>query len=138
MLRPSGPLGTFSARIEVAFLCGFIGERAKRDLHLIRKIRNEFAHVPEPLDFSTEQIANRCRELHYTFRSRDDHPRLLYTSVVLGLLAEIHGATRDVKRPPVAWDPAITSEDKATFVEQRDRITQKMLEMLHDDEKDRQ
>jgi len=38
----SRPLGTFSSRIDPAYLLGLIGPQAHRDLHLIRKIRNDF------------------------------------------------------------------------------------------------
>jgi DNA-binding MltR family transcriptional regulator len=67
--RPDGPLGSFSARIDMAYLLGLIGPAARRDLHLIRKIRNDFGHNPSPINFSDPAIASRCRELsHHTLR----------------------------------------------------------------------
>ena len=41
---PTAPLGSFSARIDMAFRLGLIGHRLSRDLHRLRKIRNDFAH----------------------------------------------------------------------------------------------
>lgn len=39
-----GALATFSARIDVACAMGLLPESIRRDLHLIRKVRNHFAH----------------------------------------------------------------------------------------------
>lgn len=62
-LEFNGPLGTFSSRIELAYLVGLVPANVRADLHLIRKIRNEFAHIAGPLDFNAEKIAPRCNQL---------------------------------------------------------------------------
>jgi len=43
-LEPDGPLSTFSARIHAIYRLGIIDNDFARSLHLIRKIRNDFAH----------------------------------------------------------------------------------------------
>jgi len=63
LLKESGPLGTFRARIDMAFALGLLPEAMHRELHLVRKIRNEFAHHPDIVDFSAEHIKDRCAEL---------------------------------------------------------------------------
>src|SRR4051812_2613930 len=45
----NGPLGTFSSRIDFAYLIGLIPKNAQKDLHTIRAIRNQFAHQAAPL-----------------------------------------------------------------------------------------
>ena len=40
----NAPLSTFSSRIEVSYRLGLLSARFCRDLHLVRRIRNEFAH----------------------------------------------------------------------------------------------
>lgn len=40
----NAPLGTFSARTKAAFALGLISAEQHKDINLIRKIRNEFAH----------------------------------------------------------------------------------------------
>ena len=40
----NAPLGTFSARTKLAYSLGLISEKQHKDINLIRKIRNEFAH----------------------------------------------------------------------------------------------
>ncbi|MGC2222312.1 MAG: hypothetical protein WA624_08070, partial [Methylocella sp.] len=110
ILGQTKPLGTFSARIDVAFLCGLINEKTKRDLHLIRKIRNDFGHEPAPISFATGKIASRCRELYHTYRGKDDGPRSLFTSATLGVLAMIHVAAHKVTKAGPAEDFEITHE----------------------------
>lgn len=57
------PLGSFAARIDLTFALGFLAPSERRDLNLIRKIRNDFSHQLHGLDFSTPSIVDRCREL---------------------------------------------------------------------------
>lgn len=108
LLAQSKPLSTFSSRIDLAYLLGRIGKMAHRDLHLIRKIRNEFGHTSAPLDFNHPAIAARCRELYYCIREVDVAPRKRFTNTVLGVLACIHGATQHTSQPEVATDVEIT------------------------------
>ncbi len=41
---PNSPLGSFHSKIQTTLRLGLISQRFARDLNLIRKIRNEFAH----------------------------------------------------------------------------------------------
>lgn len=63
LFKPNAPLGSFSARIDLAYCLGLYGEHSHRDLNLIRKIRNDFAHFEAPLDFTSPSVTNRCAEL---------------------------------------------------------------------------
>src|SRR5664279_1524149 len=38
------PLATFSSRINLAYAFGFIGKASYSDLHIVREVRNQFAH----------------------------------------------------------------------------------------------
>jgi hypothetical protein len=57
------PLGAFAARIDAALGVELISRTMARDLHLIRKIRNDFAHQPRGRSFQSEEIKSRVREL---------------------------------------------------------------------------
>ena len=61
----SSALGTFSAKINLAYSLRIYGKKTHRELNLIRKIRNEFAHFVKPLNFDSPKIANQCRELWF-------------------------------------------------------------------------
>jgi hypothetical protein len=57
------PLGTFSTRIDAAHQLGLISSFLARDLHLIRDIRNTFAHEPGESTFETASVKDRVAAL---------------------------------------------------------------------------
>jgi len=57
------PLGSFSSKIDLAYRIGLISLEQKSSFHLIRKIRNEFAHSSEEINFESAIIKDRIREL---------------------------------------------------------------------------
>ena len=63
MFSGSGPLATFSAKIDMCFLLGIIEKSRHRELHLVRNIRNKFAHGLEALTFETPEIRDQCETL---------------------------------------------------------------------------
>jgi hypothetical protein len=73
MLDDPGVLSSFGVRIELAFLLGLISASERRQLDIIRKIRNDFAHTvnlvsfaESRIAFSKSSIADRCRALDIT------------------------------------------------------------------------
>ncbi|MNW32879.1 mannitol repressor protein [compost metagenome] len=94
----TGGLATFSSRIELSYLLGLIPPRLRRDLHIIRKIRNDFAHSMKIIDFNHPPIASRCRELHYNIFKDQIPPRKAFNRVAFGVAGVINGAKRITKR----------------------------------------
>ena len=90
MLDQSRPLSSFSAKIDMAYLLGLLGPKAHRDLHLIRKVRNEFGHVPVELNFDNQEIKNRCGELYHDGLIEKVSPRDKFIRTAMGVLAAIH------------------------------------------------
>lgn len=60
----NAPLSTFSAKIAMSYRMGLISSRFTRDLHLIRKIRNEFAHNIHGCTFEDSRVKSRVLELY--------------------------------------------------------------------------
>jgi DNA-binding MltR family transcriptional regulator len=90
LLSQEGPLSTFSSRIELAYLLGLLSPRESQALNLIRKIRNEFAHIPEPTSFGHQKIASWCKSLEALgFYKRGNH-RAMFTGAVMMVLAAIN------------------------------------------------
>jgi DNA-binding MltR family transcriptional regulator len=58
-----GPLATFNAKIDIGFALGIYGTVTRSDLHIVRKIRNDFAHTLEPITFTDQHIAQKCGQL---------------------------------------------------------------------------
>jgi hypothetical protein len=71
VFRFEGPLGTFSARIELAYLFGFIDELTRSQLDDIREMRNACAHTKHQIDFGVPELANVAKRL---FRPRGLSP----------------------------------------------------------------
>lgn len=57
------PLSGFSAKIDFAYRVGVIGFNIRKSLHLIRKLRNDFAHSPEQLNFQSQEVHSRIKDL---------------------------------------------------------------------------
>lgn len=56
-------LGTFSAKINLAYALGLIPKVTASDLHSIRDMRNRFAHERGPITFADQSMKDRCRAL---------------------------------------------------------------------------
>jgi hypothetical protein len=61
----NGVLGTFSAKIRLAYAINILGPIAYHDLMLINDIRNVFAHSLHKVSFSNEHVASDCRKLQF-------------------------------------------------------------------------
>jgi len=73
LFRPDDPLGSLAAKIEIAFRTGIIGTDFHRELHLIRKLRNKFAHTEELLSFDKSPIKDWADELCILAAVRNHH-----------------------------------------------------------------
>jgi DNA-binding MltR family transcriptional regulator len=52
LLDGERPLGTMSARIDIAYALGLIGPDMRRQANILRQIRNSFAHEHQPADLA--------------------------------------------------------------------------------------
>jgi len=59
----TSPLSNFSSKIDLCFRIGIISGKLTRDLHIIRKIRNSFAHDIYGCSFENGSVRSRIREL---------------------------------------------------------------------------
>ncbi|WP_368576014.1 transcriptional regulator [Acinetobacter baumannii] len=56
----NAPLGTFSSKIDTCYALGLIDEFEYKEINLIRKIRNEFAHTVYDASFDIKKIHDLC------------------------------------------------------------------------------
>jgi len=59
MFEFNGPAGTFSAKILLAHANGLIADEVRASLDLLRKIRNDFAHLEISVSFESESVRSR-------------------------------------------------------------------------------
>ena len=69
LFNGNGPLITFSAKINLTYRLGIIDAPLTRNLHLIRKIRNDFAHASGACKLSSGEHKDRVMELNTTVRN---------------------------------------------------------------------
>ena len=69
LFQPSGPLGPFSSKIDIAYLNGIISTAAHADLVIMKDIRNKFAHKLEIKDFRSQAIRDKAKN----FKLIDEH-----------------------------------------------------------------
>ena len=82
-----GPLSTFSSRTDLAYVLGLIDAETRREINLVRKIRNEFAHRHEPISFELPAIKDQCRQ--FLLSQKVDTPRKQFTLGVMFTLATL-------------------------------------------------
>jgi hypothetical protein len=94
MFTHSGPLGSFSARINLGFMLKIYGEQAWRDLDVIRGIRNDFAHLTGIGSFDTNTVKDRCANLKACETQFSEHKKgenwVISTAETSGVPLEMH------------------------------------------------
>jgi DNA-binding MltR family transcriptional regulator len=64
LLRRQGALSSFSAKISIAYAVGLISKQAAEDLHVVRDIRNHFAHEPSGTSFKEIKVEKWVRKFN--------------------------------------------------------------------------
>lgn len=80
LFRKSGPLSSLSAKIDLARLLALTSNAIHSDLHILRDVRNEFAHSVldkdhAPLTFQTPHIKDKCLALKCVKHEEITEPR---------------------------------------------------------------
>jgi len=61
--RSDGPLGSFSSRIDMAYLFGGLSKDTRDRLHDLRELRNACAHTTIPISFKNAELRNVARRI---------------------------------------------------------------------------
>ena len=68
----NAPLGTLSSRIKAVYSFGLVSEQQFKDMEILRKVRNHFAHDWEGVTLDRNDIASLVGQLSgYTFKGED-------------------------------------------------------------------
>ena len=59
----NAPIGNMSSKIELAYRTGCITGKTRKSLHILRKLRNDFAHLSHEISFETQSVKDRTRNL---------------------------------------------------------------------------
>jgi hypothetical protein len=113
----NAPFSSFSASIDGCFRTGLISSQLARDLHLLRKIRNDFAHGVTSANFSIPAVLSRVSELsrsHGLFERSPNWsrtfgtmtPRKNFVSTVVAMITALEAAisiTNSISDSPREW-----------------------------------
>lgn len=97
----NAPLGTFSARIKVAFSLGLLHREQYDNLEILRRIRNSFAHNWQGISFDRNDIRALIRQLHKLLTLREDSiddERNRLREAITGVVIEIRLLLKDLKK----------------------------------------
>ncbi|WP_080057585.1 MltR family transcriptional regulator [Spirosoma aerolatum] len=94
LFNANGSLNTLSSKINLSYSIGLLSKTAMTDLNIVRKIRNEFGHSFEIIDFKTDKIKDEIAKIKSSMYNgdeiRDIEPRRIFVNAVSGIVGEIH------------------------------------------------
>lgn len=94
LFHGSAPLANFSAKIDLCRLIGLITDTIYSDLHILRDVRNQFAHQVmhkadnSQLTFTTPHIQDKCMSLKCVAHEELQGPRHAFVRACLTLYAD--------------------------------------------------
>jgi hypothetical protein len=115
-----GPLASLSSKTILGYLIGILPTDAKHDFTIIRKMRNDFAHIFEPLTFDSKAIASRCNSLKLTGKLTEKAESLVGT----GPKAKFIRSTVRLFSMLV-MSVYVSTEEKTTLQEHRSKTTER-------------
>lgn len=110
-MSPTGPLGAFGVRNQLAYALGLIDKPTFEDIRLVLKIRNRFAHISADIDFADEKIQGLALALEIPqwvgeVEDQDpDSPRGRFFSGVRGILWHLATESLRLKREERRQEP---------------------------------
>lgn len=123
LFKGMAPLSTFSSRIKLTYYLGKISAECKRDLETVRGIRNDFAHNIGLISFDTQSIADRCRNLGFSYHKKDAHPRAHFTAAACGILAIVQATGLKSVAPTARPDDRPSEGQKEAIRKQVEEAT---------------
>lgn len=100
-----GPLSTFSAKIDMAYLLRLVSSQILGDLNAIRSVRNAFAHdvahkkTQEQLGFQADDIKDKCLALRCVAHEKLSNPRQAFIRACARLSADFESMQTFVRIP---------------------------------------
>jgi len=113
LFEPLLPLGSFSAKIKLAYSLNLINADIRRNADYIREIRNTFAHRIAPTSFRTKEVAAVCRLL-FVGKEGNRIPKNMRGRY--SLVAMETGAALTRKRYAAAGSPPASFPEKLTLL----------------------
>ena len=98
----NGALGTLSNKLDLSYSLGIISKTEYDDINIIRKIRNDFAHSYDDIDFDSPKIVSLINNLNLNPRPNFATNRQKFTSTlffIIGILQHSYKNTFVCEEP---------------------------------------
>lgn len=83
-------LGTFESKIRMAEILDIIDQEQLKDLRIIQRVRNKFAHKLLGITFDTQDIKNQCSEMSFTSKTKDKlNPKEIFKRTSVRLIVDL-------------------------------------------------
>lgn len=128
LFEGTAPLATFSSRIKMAYYLGLISQPCRRDLDIIRAIRNDFAHKLDVDSFAVQSVQDRCKTLAYSYHEKHEDPKAHFISAVMRLLGHVQSATLTATQHQEKPSDVPAEEDKAAYRQVLEEIASKLTD----------
>jgi DNA-binding MltR family transcriptional regulator len=112
LFKFNGPFSTFSSRIDGAYTLGLLPKNVRADIQLVRKIRNDFAHVSKPITFEDQPIVSRCQNFCLDGKDTTARPRGKFTRSMMAAVGVIEVSLQTIERRTVQEDHDISINQK--------------------------
>ncbi|MCA1490476.1 hypothetical protein I6F11_06020 [Ensifer sp. NBAIM29] len=106
----NAPLGSFSSRTDACFALGLIDAFEHREVTLLRKVRNEFAHAKHGITFDDSRIRGLCSSLKSDLPGDGGYPihepRFRFTNAAVVIVLRLYHRpdwVRLEQRQPKKW-----------------------------------
>jgi DNA-binding MltR family transcriptional regulator len=88
-----GPLAHFKARIDIAFALGLITAEMRKDLDIMRNVRNQIAHPEDapPPSFKSSKIIEQCKKLSGMKASKKGSAEEAYLLTAMAIVEHLRG-----------------------------------------------
>ncbi|ARQ01703.1 hypothetical protein [Pseudorhodoplanes sinuspersici] len=96
---------TFASKIDLALAVGLMPFDAHHDLHIIRKVRNKFAHSIDPLTFEDQQIKDWLNNLRITKGAGGPRGQYLLTMTRHASVFIVFSTYKNLRLNPAVSDP---------------------------------
>jgi DNA-binding MltR family transcriptional regulator len=109
--QAEGSLSAFSVKIKLAYVLGVIEKKVRKELTLIKTIRNLFVHAPLGVSFSSEGVATYCnhlfiwKEVPAGADGKPETAKQKYANSIDYIFAYLNGSvTKETERVPLLCD----------------------------------
>lgn len=115
LFSSNGPFSNLSSKIKICYSLGFLSQEAFEDLEIIRKIRNDFSHNYEPVDFENKAIREKIYNLKTSYydleKDKSIPAKRIFKNAFYGILSEIHSTKHKAKKFVTPINPTFSDKE---------------------------